>query len=711
VAEVKPLLEVLLRPYAQILFSKDLRTGALVLLAVAVFPWLAVATLLSLAVASLVVLLFGLGDVARLREGTHGCTAVLATMALGVFDPGAGHPLALAALAAPVAVLLTASFEAAFADLALPTHSFPFIGATWLIHLAARSFPARGQHALELLTPLSWIPETWLTPSWLDVPAALLFLNGPLAGAFVIAAIAIHSRIALILGAVGQAAVLLMRLWLRDGQPWSLIDIFASFNGILAAMAIGGVWFVPQLWSILMAGFAATVATLVTYALAPLTSMVYLPVLSVPFSATVHLFLMAARRREADRRPHSAVPLERPEDMLARHLVRIRRFGDAAWLPFRLPFRGEWIVTQAYDGAHTHKGLWRHGLDFEGVGKDGEKHRGEGAALADYHCYGLPVVAAGFGTVSKVVDGVEDNIPGQINTHDNWGNAIVIQHGIGLYSVYAHLKPKTIRVRPGEVITAGQEIARCGNSGRSPVPHLHFQIQRAAELGSPTMASHFSDVVHHDDDGFEMRSLVIPSENEVVRPVLRDESIARALAFAPGSEWKLRHEGTNQTEVAKVEVDLLGRRALESDRARLYIEPYDAGFVVVDFVGDSGSLLRFVAMALARVPFDKAPSLRWKDALSRRLFLRAPLRAVADLVAMVAPTLGATSLLFSYERQGGRLVIRGDSDRWGTRAELSLTGGDHRLEVRHDGRREVVELQHVPAEEPARPMAEGRRAA
>ena len=136
--------------------------------------------------------------------------------------------------------------------------------------------------------------------------------------------------------------------------------------------------------------------------------------------------------------------------------------------------------------------------------------------------------------------------------------------------------------------------------------------------------------------------------------------------------------------------------------------PYDAGFVVVDFEGNAGSLLRFVAMALARVPFDKAAELRWSDTLSRRLFLPAPLRAVADLIAMVAPTAGATLLRFSYERQGGKLVVRGDAERWGTRAELSLTGSEHRLEVRHDGRRQVVKL--IPVALPER-TAPTRRAA
>ena len=101
-------LEALLRPYAQIVFSRDLRVGALVFAAIASFPMLAAATLVAIAVAAAVVAIFGLGR-ERVREGGLACTAVLTTLAIGVFDPGAGHPAALVVVGAVLAVLLTAS--------------------------------------------------------------------------------------------------------------------------------------------------------------------------------------------------------------------------------------------------------------------------------------------------------------------------------------------------------------------------------------------------------------------------------------------------------------------------------------------------------------------------------------------------------------------------------------------------------------------------
>ncbi|MEZ4444242.1 MAG: urea transporter [Polyangiaceae bacterium] len=698
-------LRALLRPYAQIVFSGDLRVGALVLLAIAVYPKLALATVIAIAVAGVVVLAFGLGR-DRVDDGGLACTAALTALALGVFDPGAGDPWALTVVGAAIAVMLAASFEAAFAGLSLPAHSFPFVIATWLVHLAARLLPARAE-LRPLVEPVSWVPAHWLTSSAWDAPAGMLFLAGTAAGIVVLAAVALHSRIALLASLIGWGVALALRAWLRSDLPWSAVDVLATFNAMLTAMALAGVWFVPQRSSLILAGAGAALSGVLAYALIPLAGILFLPVLSLPFVITVHLVLMAARRRVADRFPHSAVPLDRPEDLLARHLSRVRRFGDAAWLPFRLPFRGEWVVTQAYDGEHTHKGLWRHGLDFEGVGRDGARYRGDGATLRDYHCFNLPVVAAGLGTVAKVVDGVEDNPPGQLNTQDNWGNAVVIAHGVGLYSVYAHLKQGSIRVRTGEVVSPGDEIARCGSSGRSPVPHLHFQLQRAAELGSPTLASDFGDVVSHHDDGEEVQSQVIPREGDVVRPITRDDAVARALAFIPGARFELVEEGTGRREVAEVHVDLYGRRTLDGEDARLFIEPYDNGFVIVDFAGKPGSLLRYLLLGLPRVPFDKAAKLRWRDSLPRRFLLPRWLRPMADFAALFAPEAGMREMRFSSSRVPGQLTVVGKSATWSSTATISLGKGSHRIAIEHGGKTSAVTFsprQNDDEPEPRRPQ-------
>ncbi len=55
-----------------------------------------------------------------------------------------------------------------------------------------------------------------------------------------------------------------------------------------------------------------------------------------------------------------------------------------------------------------------------------------------------------------------------------YGNAMVIDHGYGVVSRYAHLA--SFNVRPGQRIHRGDVIAFVGNTGRSTAPHLHYEV-------------------------------------------------------------------------------------------------------------------------------------------------------------------------------------------------------------------------------------------
>ena len=88
---------------------------------------------------------------------------------------------------------------------------------------------------------------------------------------------------------------------------------------------------------------------------------------------------------------------------------------------------------------------------------------------------GTEVVAAHGGTVVKAGgNGAGDG--------SAYGNAIVIKHGNGTYSQYAHLS--RIDVKVGQVVKTGQHIALSGNTGNSSGPHLHFEIRTTANYGS-----------------------------------------------------------------------------------------------------------------------------------------------------------------------------------------------------------------------------------
>lgn len=75
---------------------------------------------------------------------------------------------------------------------------------------------------------------------------------------------------------------------------------------------------------------------------------------------------------------------------------------------------------------------------------------------------GTPVQAAGAGVVLETGDFFFN------------GNAIYVDHGQGLVTLYCHLE--RIDVRAGDRVAAGQRIGLSGNSGRSSGPHLHWTV-------------------------------------------------------------------------------------------------------------------------------------------------------------------------------------------------------------------------------------------
>ncbi|MEV0172558.1 M23 family metallopeptidase [Streptomyces sp. NPDC050803] len=98
-------------------------------------------------------------------------------------------------------------------------------------------------------------------------------------------------------------------------------------------------------------------------------------------------------------------------------------------------------------------------------------HSGQDFAVST----GTQVYAAHGGTVVKAGSNGAGDGPA-------YGNAVVIKHGNGTYSQYAHLSK--IQVKAGQIVKTGQKIALSGSTGNSSGPHLHFEIRTTANYGS-----------------------------------------------------------------------------------------------------------------------------------------------------------------------------------------------------------------------------------
>ena len=100
-------------------------------------------------------------------------------------------------------------------------------------------------------------------------------------------------------------------------------------------------------------------------------------------------------------------------------------------------------------------------------------HKGLDVAVA----YGSPVKAAAAGKV--IFSGVRGG----------YGNCVMIEHGNGLVTLYAHLSE--LLVEANDRVKANQIIAKSGNSGRSTGPHLHYEVHKNNQPINPRLFLNF----------------------------------------------------------------------------------------------------------------------------------------------------------------------------------------------------------------------------
>lgn len=103
----------------------------------------------------------------------------------------------------------------------------------------------------------------------------------------------------------------------------------------------------------------------------------------------------------------------------------------------------------------------------------GRHHNGLDIVELNGSCFRDPAVAAGDGVVVKA------------ERHAGFGNYVVIDHGNGIETLYAHFDSITVSV--GDVVSAGDVVGLIGSTGRSTGPHLHFEVHVDGEVVNPLL--------------------------------------------------------------------------------------------------------------------------------------------------------------------------------------------------------------------------------
>ena len=83
------------------------------------------------------------------------------------------------------------------------------------------------------------------------------------------------------------------------------------------------------------------------------------------------------------------------------------------------------------------------------------------------------------------VHAVLDGIARVVVSATGYGLHVVLDHGDGLTTLYAHLS--SITVHEGDAVAAGDVIGLVGSSGNSTGPHLHFEVRRDGIAEDPTL--------------------------------------------------------------------------------------------------------------------------------------------------------------------------------------------------------------------------------
>lgn len=150
-----------------------------------------------------------------------------------------------------------------------------------------------------------------------------------------------------------------------------------------------------------------------------------------------------------------------------------------------LPFEGAWGVVQGLDSDGTHTGYAAYALDLVPAEPNPAsltpaifKSR---KRLTDHPCYGRPILAPAAGRVLWARDGARELPPFRESKKHEAGNFVILQHTQDEFTEFRHLQRGSVAVKPGQEVTAGQLIGRCGNSGGAVTPHLHFAVLGSAD--------------------------------------------------------------------------------------------------------------------------------------------------------------------------------------------------------------------------------------
>lgn len=423
----------------------------------------------------------------------------------------------------------------------------------------------------------------------------LLFQTELLPCIIIAVAVLCYSRITISLMAVGFLFAFCLH-GLLGIDDVLIYQKHLGFNYMLTVLAVGGIFTVPSIGSFYLSIIAVVICMIILVSLA-------IPAFVLPFNISVILILYLIKNCKMRFLEVKFPPyISSPEKNLEGYKDSLTLLTDHGF-KISLPFHGRWIVYQAFEGEMTHKDDFRYAYDFQAVNSEGAIFSGEGSSVEDYFSFGLPVLAPMDGKVVKIENYHDDNPVGGVDTIHNWGNNVIIEHAVGYYSCIAHLKKESVSVFEGQIIKKGEVIGQCGNSGRSPFPHIHIQFQVAPVLGSKTIEFYFSSIALFNSHDAVFTPKAVLKKGEIVQNINYPGDFHSFFPYSYGKVWSYKFN--NKPEFWKFEVDFWNNLIIKSFPVvtSVYFELSGGSLLLKKIEGNKKTGLFFFASQLREVLF------------------------------------------------------------------------------------------------------------
>lgn len=648
---MKFFLDSTLYSYAQIFFSNRKWFGAAVLIASFASPLMGLMALLGVLISNLAAYTLKF-DAEKIRSGFYGFNGILFGASTAFFFELNNFLLLLIPIFIIIAFLVSAVLEH-YLETAfnLPGLSLPFVITVYIFVIFLTNYNDINPNIYQYEADSTLSSLTYYAKTYLKSFSLIIFQPNAAAGIIIVTALLIFSRVLFVLSIIAFILNILLLKFILPNQFNDLL-ILSGLNSILTAFALGGSLVIPSRKSFMLVIISTLMVVIFTGFFFQLLKGTSFPIMVLPFNFSVltTIYSLKFRKEQTDLvllyfKPGS------PEENFYYHQKRKARFENFKYLFPELPFFGEWKVSQGFEGEHTHKDAWKYAWDFMVVDKNDSQYSNEGLKLEDYYCYGLPVIAPLDGEVVSVVSSVRDNEPGEVNLQQNFGNTVVIAHQFGLYSSISHLKYESVKVKQGDKIKKGDLIGNCGNSGRSPYPHIHFQFQLNDKIGDKTHLFPISHFIEKEDRKTLLKTFTYPKENSFVQNIDVHKIIKDAFSFKLGDKIYFEYvlDGNLKTESWEVKVDIYNQLYIESSnnaKAEIYLT--DKVFYLTSYVGKKNTALYYFHLAAAQVPLCFQRDLYWDDTYSVSLLPIGFTRYIAEFFLFYKNMLSAKAE-FTFE--------------------------------------------------------------